>query len=147
MAQVTEYDEVAERALLVGVGVLGAMVVALLGVPGTKMIMDLAEEQAQATPVLWLVGPVERVIAILCHTSSRTLVFLGVARRRWPFFWWGFLLFACLDSIAGFAHVSGKIGEISMWWIELAIAPLAIASIPIIRWCLGHWPEAAPAQG
>lgn len=32
--------------------------------------------------------------------------------------------------------------RISMWWIELAILPCALISIPIIRWCIGRWPEA-----
>jgi hypothetical protein len=37
----------------------------------------------------------------------------------------------------------------SLWWIELAIGPFAVASVPIIRWCLRRWPEDAggDAQG
>jgi uncharacterized membrane protein YhfC len=127
------------EALLVAVAALVAVVVAVSGkVPGA------ANQFARATaltPVVWLVGPVERVLAILCHTSSRALVLLAVARRRWRYFWWGFLLMTGLDSVAGFAHLAGFIGTVNMWWVELAIAPFAIASIPIIGWCIRSWPE------
>lgn len=30
-----------------------------------------------------------------------------------------------------------------MWWVELTLAPAAIASIPILVWCIRHWPEPA----
>ena len=129
------------EALLLGVAVFVGILAALSGKPGTEAALAAAEGAALVTPLAWLVGPVERIIAILCHTSSRALVLLGVAKRRWSFFWWGFMIFAVLDGIAGVAHVSGKIGQFSIWWIELAIAPLAVASVPIIRWCMTHWPD------
>jgi hypothetical protein len=96
--------------------------------------------------VLWLVGPVERLICVLCHTSSRALVLLGVARGRWgwPFFW-GFLILTAIDSVAGYAHLTGILGKTSVWWIELAIAPAAVVSIPVLIWCVRNWPETAEA--
>ena len=51
----------------------------------------------------------------------------------------GFLIFTLLDGIAGASHVSGKIGHISMWWIELAILPFALISIPILKWIHVGW--------
>jgi uncharacterized membrane protein YhfC len=142
----------AERALTVGLGagifeafLLGmagflGMLFAVLETPGTKPMLTLARQTAGATPLFWLVAPVERVMTILCHTSTRMLVLFSVVKRRWSFFFWGFLLFACLDSIAGLAHLSGKFGRFSIWWVELAVAPFALVSLPIIRWCLAHWP-------
>jgi hypothetical protein len=100
---------------------------------------------AAASALVWLAGPVERVIAILCHTSSRALVLLSVARRRWAFFWYGFAIMTGIDAIAGAAHLSGALGRFSVWWIEAAIAPFALASLPILAWCLRHWPEEAQA--
>jgi hypothetical protein len=44
-----------------------------------------------------------------------------------------------LDGIATAAHLSGKLGSFSMWWIELAILPMALLSIPILRWCYAIW--------
>ena len=47
-----------------------------------------------------------------------------------------------IDSVAGYVHLSGQLGKISVWWIELAIAPAAVASIPIVIYCLRNWPAA-----
>ena len=94
--------------------------------------------------VWWLAGPVERVIAILCHTSSRALVLLSVARRRWAFFWYGFGIMTAIDAVGGAAHLSGALGRFSVWWLEAAIAPFAALSILVIAWCLRHWPPQTP---
>ena len=102
---------------------------------------------AKTTPLLWLVGPVERVIAILCHTSSRALVLLGVARGRW--FWpfsGGFLIMTAIDAVASYVHLAGLMGQVSVWWIELALAPAALLSIPILVWCIRKWPEPTTAS-
>ena len=48
---------------------------------------------------------------------------------------WGFVLFTLLDGIAGGVHVSGKLGTFSPWWVELALLPFALVSVPILRWC------------
>ena len=97
---------------------------------------------ATTTPLFWLVAPVERVIAILCHTSSRAIVLLGVARGRW--FWpflGGFLIMTAIDAVAGYVHLAGLMGEVSLWWIELALTPAALLSIPILVWCTRNWPD------
>ena len=108
--------------------------------------MGGAAAAASVTPLFWLVGTVERVIAILCHTSSRTLVLYGVARGRWWPFVAGFLLMTAVDAIAGYAILSGLVGQVNTWWIELAVAPFALVSIPIVVWCVRHWPAAANDQ-
>ncbi len=76
------------EAVLLGAGALAAAVTALLN-PSSEAAMAMAGAAATAnvTRMVWLVGSVERIIAILCHTSSRTLVLFGVARGaggRWP---------------------------------------------------------------
>ena len=133
------------EAALLGLAVLGSVVAVVSGSPGSSVILSALGGPAGAAPLVWLAGPVERVIAILCHTSSRALVLMGVATRRWMLFIWAFLLMTGLDAIAGYAHLSGGLGRISPWWIELAITPFAIASVPVILWCLRRWPAAAPA--
>lgn len=141
----------AERAIAIGLGagafeafLLGAMsmiaMLALLaGIPGTEHLGGQIKATAAVTPVFWLIGPAERIIAILCHTSSRALVLLGITHGRPVMVISGFLLFTLLDGIAGAAHLSGKLGQISMWWIELSILPCALVSIPILRWCSSGW--------
>ena len=127
------------EAMLLGLVSLIGILTVLAGVPGTEKVREGIDTVAAVTPFFWLLAPIERIIAILCHASSRALVLLGVTNRKHMLVFWGFLIFTVLDGVAGAAHVSGKIGKISMWWIELAILPFALISIPILRWCYASW--------
>ncbi len=127
------------EAFLLGIASLVAILTYLSGLPGTEKVREEIDAVAAVTPVFWLLAPVERIIAMLCHASSRALVLLGVRNRKPMMILWGFLIFTLLDGVAGAAHVSGTIGKISMWWIELAILPFALISIPILRWCYARW--------
>ncbi|HOD51323.1 MAG TPA: YhfC family glutamic-type intramembrane protease [Candidatus Hydrogenedentes bacterium] len=137
------------EAILLGVvAVCTGLVFAFVDHPQVAEARDVAEKVMATTPLIWLIGSVERVLAILCHMSSRTMVLLGVTKRRYWLIFWGFLLFTYIDSAAGAAHVSGSVGRVSMWWIELAIVPAAAASVLVLPWCWRKWgkpEEAAPA--
>jgi uncharacterized membrane protein YhfC len=146
----------ATRAIAIGLGA-GAFEALLLGLVTLAWAAALrgevlSDEKAGQivgasllTPMPWLAGPVERAIAILVHTSSRTLTLLTVATGRWRYFWCGFALMTAIDAVAGYAHLAGTLAARSAWWIELAIAPAAILSIPILFWCVHHWPATAAA--
>jgi len=141
-----------DRAVAVGIGA-GAFEALLLAVAaavgviavifGGDAVTEVREQMAKAlsVPVVWLIGPVERTIAVLCHTSSRALVLLAVATGRYKPALMGLALFALLDSIAGMVHVAKWELGAHIWLIELAIAPLAVASVPLIRWAIARWPE------
>lgn len=141
----------ADRAIGIGIGagafeafllgLLGALAVAgaMTGVEETKLIRDQIDAVAQTSPLFWLIGTAERVIAVLCHASTRALVLLGVVHRRPWMVFWGFAIFTILDGIATTAHLTGKLGTFSMWWIELALLPAALVSIPILYWCYAQW--------
>lgn len=141
----------AKRAIAIGVGagafeafLLGlsstiAIVGAIAGVPGTEKIREEIAAVAAVTPLLWLVAPVERTFAVLCHASTRALILLGAVHRKPMMVFWGFLIFTLLDGVAGAVHVSGKLGSFSVWWIELAVLPFAVVSVPILRWCYVRW--------
>ena len=128
------------EALLLGVAALIGTLVVVVGVPSTESALTGVAATVAATPLSWLAGPLERIIAILCHTSSRTLVMLAIMRRRAAYFWYGFLIMTAIDAVAGVAHLTGAMMFCSAWWIELAILPFAIISVPILRWCLRQWP-------
>ena len=106
---------------------------------------EISVHQA-VTPLFWLVAPVERISAVLVHASSRALVLLGLTYRRPMLVVWGFCIFALLDSVAGAAQLSGRIGTFSLWWVELAILPFGLISVPILRWCVEHFPSTATEQ-
>jgi hypothetical protein len=133
------------EAALIGLASLSAVVAAMVGPAPLRESLFSSASAAKSMTLFWLVGPVERVIAILCHTSSRALVLWGVARGRvWGPFAAAFLIMTAIDTVAGYSHLAGVLSKISAWWIELAIAPAAIVSIPIILWCVRHWPVPSP---
>jgi len=70
------------------------------------------------------------------------LILLGLNYRKPMMVFWGFWIFALLDSVAGAAQLSERLGTFSLWWIELAILPFALVSVPILRWCTEHYPSA-----
>jgi len=134
------------EAVLLGLGVLAGAIVGLVTTgPTQDQILTATAGAASMTPLFWLAGPVERVIAIACHVASRVLVLVGIARKKWVWpFTIAFLLMSAIDAVAGYVHLSGLLGQISLWWIELAIAPAAVASIPLLVWSIRRWPRCEP---
>ncbi len=130
----------AVEAILLGAATTMGILAVMLNLPGTEA---LREQLAAAGPTsaLWLIGPVERLIAILCHTGSRLLVLLAIARSRWSLFWYGFLILTGLDTIAGYVHVGGLVGTVNLWWVELALLPFALLSLGALRYCVKTWPQ------
>lgn len=128
----------AVEAILLGIGAAMSGLVALLNLPGAQ------EARAGlaglvATPLLWLIGPVERAIAMACHTGSRVLVLLGAATRRWSLFWYGFLILTGIDAIAGYAQLGGLVRTVNLWWVELALLPFALVSFLAVRRGVRGW--------
>jgi hypothetical protein len=128
------------EALLVGIASTAGVVAWLAGVPGTESVGDELGKAATITPLYWLLGPAERITAIICHASSRALVLLGVRYRKVGMIVLGFLIFTLLDGVAGASLLSGKLGTVSMWWFELAFAVFAIVSLPVLRWLCWQYP-------
>jgi uncharacterized membrane protein YhfC len=143
------------RAVAVGLGA-GAFEALLLGLAsGVASLVALASGQTEPmlkslagigahTSLLWLAGPVERVIAILAHTAARVLVLRAVAGRRWLGFWAGFGWLSAVDLLAGVALLTGMTTSGSLWLIELMILPFGVLSIPLTRWAVRHWPTTTP---
>jgi uncharacterized membrane protein YhfC len=129
----------AVEALLLGIMSLAGILTFLAGLPGTEVVREKIDAVARVTPLFILIAPVERILTIPCHASSRALVLLGVTHRKPVMIFWGFLLFTLLDGVAGLFLISGKTSQISTWWVELAALPFAVASIPILRWCYFRW--------
>ncbi len=127
------------EALLLGLSQIGNFVILILAQSGSEQIMGALAQTSVTTPLMWLIGSVERTIAILCHTSSRALVLFAVAKKKYIYFWAGFLIMTGIDAIAGYVHLAGLINRISMWWVELALVPFAVISILTIKWCIGNW--------
>jgi hypothetical protein len=127
------------EAILLGIGATIGTWAALAGGEGTEALRTSFESAAKITPLFWLVATAERIIAILCHASSRALVILGSVHRRPGMILSGFAIFTFIDAVATGVHVSGQLGKFSVWWIELALLPAAVVSVPILRWCYEQW--------
>ncbi len=130
------------EAVLIGMSQLANLVYFVTGGPGSAEIMSTLTHTAGLNPLFFLLAPVERVIAILCHTSSRVLTLYAIVQKNYWYFIIGFFIMTGIDAVAGFAHLSGFLSRISTWWIELSILPFAIISMPLIVWCIKHWPAA-----
>ncbi len=130
------------EAMLLGLAAMAAAATALVD-PTSAVSGSFAVAAMAPVRLFWLVGIVERMLAIACHVSSRALVLFGIARGKWWPAVAGFLLMTAVDAVAGFAILSGMVGRVNPWWIELAIAPFAVVSIPIVAWCVRNWPAAA----
>jgi uncharacterized membrane protein YhfC len=133
------------EAILLGLFTALGIVALLVGSDHLQAQRQSVDLVAERNPAFWLIASVERIIAILCHVSSRTLVLIGTTHRRPWMIFWGFAIFTILDGLVVVAHLSGAVGSISLWWIELAILPLALVSIPIIRRCCIRWGETTPS--
>jgi uncharacterized membrane protein YhfC len=131
------------EAILLGAIVLPGVFVAILTAgPTREQVFAAVVSIGRTTPLFWLASPFERLITILFHTASRVLVLLGVARGRW--FWpflAGFALMTLVDAVAGYVHLTGLAGKTNLWFVELALTPIAVLSVPVIAWCLRRWPH------
>jgi uncharacterized membrane protein YhfC len=127
------------EAVLLGIASLGSVLAVMSGIAGTETIGAQVGAVAARTPLFWLVAPTERVIAILAQASSRALVLLGVTARKPLMIIGGIVIFTLLDSVTGVVHISGKLVSLNMWWVELALLPFGLVSLPILRWCSVRW--------
>ena len=128
------------EAGLLGVASTISVVLAIFGGPYSQQITEFFVQSGEHTPLVWLTGPAERVIAILLHVSTRMLVLLAVVQHRWWLFWGGFGFFALGDGIAGYFLVSGILATTSVWWVEFTLLPVVVVSLLIIGICYRRWP-------
>jgi hypothetical protein len=132
------------EAFVLGLASLAGIAAWLAGAPGTEAVGDRLRAAAATSRAFWLLGPVERTTAIVCHAASRGLVLVGVQHAKGSMIAAGFLIFTLLDGVAGATMLSGKLESVSMWWFELAFSVFAFISLP----ALYHlWKRYAPQPG
>ncbi len=127
------------EALLLGLGA-AAGTLAAIATGQTEVVLKSLAVIATQTPLMWLAGPAERVIAILAHTASRVLVLRAVAGRRWWGFWAGFSWLSAIDLLAGVVLLTGMTSSGSLWRIELMLLPFGVLSIPLTVLAVRRWP-------
>jgi len=130
----------AGRGVAIGIGAGAAEAIAL------GMAISLSAvfrpEAAIAGPFsLSLVPVAERLLALLCHASSRAMVLFAAATRRWRWAWGGFILLTGVDTVAGAFLLSKERATLNPWLLELALVPFAIASIIVLVVVVKRWPD------
>jgi hypothetical protein len=135
------------EAMILGVAGLAGVLAWRAGLPGTEPVGEAFRKAAALTPLFWLVSPVERVTAILCHAASRGLVLVGARQGKLGLIAAGFLLFTAVDGLAGAGHLSGTIGSVSMWWVELVLSVFGLVSLPLLVMLMRRYGEAGEVEG
>jgi len=51
----------------------------------------------------------------------------------------GSAIFMYIDGVVTAYWATNNPAAISFWWVELAILPAAIISIPVLLWCHSKW--------
>jgi len=134
----------AGRGLAVGIGA-GAVEAVVLGV--ICSLSAVLKPEAVATSSLSVVPATERLLALLCHASSRAMVLFAVATRRWRWAWGGFFLLTGVDVVAGAFLLFKERTALNPWILELALMPLALISILVLVILVRRWPEGRVQRG
>lgn len=130
-----------ERAIAVGIGA-GAFEAIILGLVVALASLASGQQAAAAGSVSLMVLPaVERILALLCHASSRAMVFFAVAAQRPRWALWGFILMTGLDTVAALFLLSKEPALMNPWHPELAFLPFALISIALLVFLSKAWPK------
>jgi len=130
----------AGRGVAIGIGAGAAEAIALGVVLSLSAVFSPGA--ATAGPLSLSLLPVaERILALLCHASSRTMVLFAVATHRWRWAWGGFLVLTGVDTVAGAFLLSKESATPSPWLVELALVPFGLVSILLLVVLVKRWPD------
>ncbi len=106
-----------EAAASIGVG-FGAMEAVALGV-GAAVAAALHGQPVVSVDVASsLIGPVERVIALLIHIASVVMIIYAITQHRWIWFAAAFVFKSGVDAVAAFVLLTGMM-KTHPWCAEL----------------------------
>jgi hypothetical protein len=79
----------------------------------------------------WLLGPVERLIALAIHTAAVTMIFYAFTQRKWGWFVGSFFYKSGVDAVAAFVLLSGtNMLQTHPWFVQLCLfGPFAYAGL------------------
>ncbi len=133
----------AVEALLLGVGSVATIVAAILA-PQSIPSPALSQLAAANNPLLGLAPIVERVSTILVHIFANVLIFYGVARAQWRWFWLAFSMKSLLDAWAAFGQLSGMTATLEQIWVlEAGLVVFGILSAFGCWWIAHRYPAQA----
>lgn len=131
------------EAMLLGIASLATFLTAMLS-PQSVPSQALAQLAQANNPLLGLAPTVERFSAIFVHILSSVLIFFGVARAEWRWFWLAFVGKSLLDAWASFGQLSGMTATLEQIWIlEAVIIVWGVVSWAGTRWVGRRYPMQA----
>ena len=130
------------EALLLGIGPLLSVLAAILA-PATLPVEALSSLTLLNNPLYGFAGVWERFFTILIHIFSNALIFYAVLRREPKWFWLAFAYKSGLDTVAGYAQLSGNLTSPGfIWIIEAFVAVMGILGWVGTRWIGKRYREA-----
>jgi uncharacterized membrane protein YhfC len=108
---------------------------ALAAVPNSEPIVNLNLSIA-------LIGPVERVIALVIHIASVVMVIYAITQRRWSWFAAAFIFKSGVDAVAAFVLLTDTM-KTHLWCVELLLfGPFACVGVIVLVVLARSWHDA-----
>lgn len=124
-----------ENGIVFGLGHGGVEAFWIAGVPYAKLAADTLSGNtaaiAAASPDLFIIAGVERVLAIILHIGFTMLVLYGIKKRNILYFLLAVLAHAVVDAMIPLLtqiHISADIG-VKLWLMEAALAVFAVIAL------------------
>jgi uncharacterized membrane protein YhfC len=131
------------EALVLAIGSLATILTAILS-PQSIPSQVLAQLAQANNPLLGLAPIVERFSTIFVHILSNVLIFYGVVRSEWRWFWLAFVGKSLLDTWASFGQLSGMTGTLEQIWVlEAVVIVWGVVSWAGTRWVGRRYPMQA----
>ncbi len=132
------------EALLLGAGSVATILAAILA-PQSIPSEALSQLVLVNNPLFGLAPIVERVSTILVHVFSNVLIFYGVARLQWRWFWLAFGVKSLVDAWAAFGQLSGMTRTLEQIWVlESVLVLFGVLSACGIWWLARRYSAQAP---
>lgn len=128
------------QASSVGVG-FGAVEAVMLGAAAAIAASLEGPVSSSFDFASWLLGPVERLIALALHTASVTMIFYAFTQRKWGWFVSSFFYKSGVDAVAAFVLLSGtNLLQTHPWFVQLCLfGPFAYAGLYILVLLRRRW--------
>lgn len=127
-----------KTAASLGVG-FGAMEAVVLGI-GAAVAAALHSQPVVSVDVASsLIGPVERVIALLIHIASVVMIIYAITQRRWSWFAAACVFKSGVDAVAAFILLTGTM-KTYPWSVELLLlGPFAFVGVIVLAILARSW--------
>jgi uncharacterized membrane protein YhfC len=122
------------EAIILGAASLFSMIVTLTMID--QIPVSQLRTVAVANHVLYDLAPIlERIFTIGIHLGCNVLLFYGVMKKETRWFWYSFALKSGIDTVAGYAQLSGQLQSMGfLWIIELVVVLFGLVGFWVAKY-------------